>query len=191
MRVKTLVRILGALLVTLGPPIAFAEDAKPIERFEAFAVKMTSGSSGLVQIAIERWSTDAERDMLRKTLAEKGPDALLGTLQKIRPRTGYMRLPNTRGWDLYFARDVRREDGTRQVILATDRPISFAEARRSTRSLQYQFTLIDIRFDAAGKGKGTLSTAAKLTINKKTNAIEVENFDARPVDLINVKSEKP
>ena len=157
MRVKTLVGILGALVVTLGPCVASAEDAKPIERFEAFAVKMTSGSSGLVQIAIERWSTDAERDMLRKTLAEKGPDALLGVLQKIRPRTGYMRLPNTRGWDLYFARDVRREDGTRQVILATDRPISFAEARRSTRSLEYQFTLIDIRFDAAGKGKGTLS----------------------------------
>jgi hypothetical protein len=190
MRVKTLVSILGAFLVALGPAVA-AESAKPIERFKAFAVNMGSGNSGLVQIVIERWSTDAERDMLKKTLAEKGPDALLGTLQKIRPRTGYMRLPNTRGWDLYFARDVRREDGTRQVILATDRHIAFAEARRSTRSLQYQFTLFDIRFDAAGKGKGTLSTAAKLTINPKSNAIEVENFDARPVDLINVTSEKP
>jgi hypothetical protein len=191
MRIKTLVIILAAFLVTLGAGVAAAEDAKPIERFKAFAVNMGSGNSGLVQIAIERWSTDAERDMLKKTLAEKGADALLGTLQKIRPRTGYMRLPNTRGWDLYFARDVRREDGTRQVTLGTDRPISFAEARRSTRSMQYQFTLVDIRFDASGKGKGTLSTAAKLTINKKTNAIEIENFDARPVDLINVASEKP
>jgi hypothetical protein len=191
MRVKTLVSILGAFLVALGPAVVAAESAKPIERFKAFAVNMGSGNSGVVQIVIERWSTDAERDILKRTLAEKGPDALLGALQKIRPRTGYMRLPNTRGWDLYFARDVRREDGTRQVILATDRPISMAEARRSTRSRQYQFTLVDIRFDASGKGKGTLSTAAKLTINPKSNAIEVEDFNARPVDLINVASEKP
>ncbi len=191
MRIKTLVSILGAFLVTLGSSVSSADSAKTIEQFTAFAVSMGAGASGVVQIAIERWSTDAERDMLKSTLGEKGPDALLGALQKIRPRAGYMRLPNTLGWDLYFARDIRREDGTRQVILATDRPISFAEARRSTRSLQYDFTLVDIRFDKSGKGKGELAAAAKLTINKKTNAIEIENYGARPVDLINVKSEKP
>jgi hypothetical protein len=191
MRHKGLVQILAAFLLTVGSGNAGAESAKPVERFTAFAVNMTGGGSGVVQIAIERWSTEAERDMLKKTLVEKGPDALLGTLQKIRPRVGYMRLPNTLGWDLYFARDIRREDGTRQVILATDRPVSFAEARRSTRSLQYDFTLVDIRFDASGKGKGELAAAARVKVNEKTNAIEIENYGARPVDLINVKSEKP
>jgi hypothetical protein len=122
---------------------------------------------------------------------EKGPDALLKALQKTKPRVGFMRLPNTRGWDLYFARDIRRPDGTRQVLLASDRYISFQEVRSSTRSLKYQFTVIDIRFDAEGKGTGELAGAAMVSVNKETNSIEIENYGARPVDLINVKSEKP
>ena len=150
-----------------------------------------TGNSGFVNIVIERWSTDAEREMLRGTLIDKGPDALLSAVQKIRPRAGYIKLPNTVGWDLAYARDVQREDGTRQIIIASDRPIAFGEVTQNTRSLKYYFTIVDIRFDAEGKGKGELAGAALVTYNQKTNCVEVENYSSRPIDLINVKVEKP
>ncbi|MGH9364301.1 MAG: hypothetical protein ACRD1B_03420, partial [Thermoanaerobaculia bacterium] len=58
------------------------------------------------------------------------------------------------------------------------------------RSLDYDFTIVDIRFDAEGKGTGQLAGAAKVSYNAKTNHIEIENYGARPIDLINVKVDK-
>jgi hypothetical protein len=186
--------VLAACLVLLRSGLAEAADIKPVERFTCFAANMTGmGKPGtsVVQITVERWSTDDERERLRTTLIEKGPDALLVALQKTKPRVGFMRMPNTLGWDLYYARDIKRDDGTRQVILASDRPIGFREVANQTRSKNYAFTIVDIRFDAEGKGTGELAPAAKVTFNAKTNHIEIENYSARPLDLINVKSEKP
>jgi hypothetical protein len=40
------------------------------------------------------------------------------------------------------------------------------------------------------KGTGQLAGAARVTFNKSTNHIEIESYASRPIDLINVKSEK-
>ncbi len=195
MKIRGITCVLAVCLLLLQAGVADAAKAKTIARFTCVAVNQSgsgrTGNSGFVNIVIERWSTDAEREMLRGTLIDKGSDALLSAVQKIRPRVGYIKLPNTVGWDLSYARDVQRDDGTRQVILATDRPIAFGEVTQNTRSLKYDFTIVDIRFDAEGKGKGELAGAALVTYNQKTNSVEIENYSSRPIDLINVKVEKP
>ena len=56
-------------------------------------------------------------------------------------------------------------------MLATDRPISAWEAMNRPRSMDYDFTLADIRFDGDGKGVGKLSVAAKIRVDDKTGAI--------------------
>lgn len=164
---------------------------KIVESFTCNAVNMSgvgARKSGTVIIGIERWSTEEERELLRNTFLQKGQDALLGALQSVKPRTGYMRLSNTVAWDLMYARSTKNEDGTRRVFLATDRRVAFGEVAGSTRSLQYAFTLVEIHFDAKGKGEGKLSVGVKLDVDPKTNQIELENFAQRPVDLINVTS---
>jgi hypothetical protein len=165
--------------------------AAPIETFTATAVNMSGvGRPGVstVDIVIERWSTDGERDRLVAVLKEKGPDALLEALRRM-PRVGYIRTPGRIGWDLHFARDIKREDG-RQVVAATDRPMSFWEASRRPRSADYDFTLFDIRFDADGKGTGKLAVAAKVDYNEKTQTVEIEDFGIEPVRLTEVRSKK-
>lgn len=192
MRTRNAFAALAACLVLLQAGVVDAAD-KPIERLTCFAANLSgSGPPGtsLIEIVIERWSTEAEREALRSTLINKGPDALLGALQKIKPRVGFIRRPSSVGWDLYYAREVKREDGTRQIILASDRPLSFREVVNSTRSKNYAFTIVDIRFDAEGKGTGQLAGAAKVTFNRATSHIEIESYASRPIDLINVKSEK-
>jgi hypothetical protein len=173
----------------LAPRTASA--AAPIETFTATAVNMSGvgrPGAGVVEIAIERWSTDGERDRLVTVLKEKGPEALMSALQKMR-RVGYIRTPGRIGWDLHFARDIKREDG-RQVVIATDRPMSFWEASRRPRSADYDFTLIDIRFDPDGKGTGKLAVAAKVDFNEKTQTVEIENYGIEPVRLTEVRSKK-
>src|SRR5688572_28733576 len=63
----------------------------------------TQGSSptaqGVMQIAIERWTTDAESKSLLDLVAlsnpKDGQKTLLRTLERVKPRTGYIRLPNS------------------------------------------------------------------------------------------------
>jgi hypothetical protein len=167
---------------------------KLVDQFICNAVNMSgvgARKSGTIIIGIERWSTEEERELLRNTFLQKGPDALLGALQSVKPRVGYLRASNTMGWDLYYARDTRNPDGTRKIFLATDRHMAFGEIARDTRSTDYEFTLVEIHFDAKGKGEGKLSLAVKVDIDPKTNQIELENYAQRPVDLVNVTSKTP
>jgi hypothetical protein len=170
-----------------------AQSRQPLERLLATSVNMSNvgnTNAGRIEIVIERWSSQRERDDLIATLKEKGGDALLSKLQKL-PRVGYIRDANggSIGWDLHFARERKLDDGGRQIVLATDRPISTWEASNRPRSSEYDFTLADIRFDGDGKGVGKLAVAAKITTNPKTGVIEIENFASEPVRLTEVTSD--
>lgn len=198
MNIQSLRRILGRVLAVaacfgVASPAGAADKVQPIERFAATAVNMTGvgrASAGRVDFVIERWSTDVEREQLRSTLIESGSDKLLSTLQKIKPRCGFMQIPGQLGWDVQYAREIKTATG-RQVILGTDRHVGFGEAARNTRSSEYEFTLIDIRFGPDGKGVGKLALRTKITYKKETKTIEIENYGAEPVRLTEVKSEKP
>jgi hypothetical protein len=171
-----------------------AQSRRPIERLLATSVNMSNvgrADPGRIEIVIERWSSERERDALIATLKDKGSDALLRQLQKL-PRVGYIRDANggSVGWDLHFARERKLDDGGRQIVLATDRPISAWEAFNRPRSADYDFTIADIRFDGDGKGVGKLAVAAKVTTNPKTGVIEIENFSSEPVRLTDVQSSR-
>jgi hypothetical protein len=180
------------LLLASAAPLALkAEKSKPIETFTCFAASLGTGKAGIIEIAINRWSTDEEREMLLTTLQEFGQEKLLAALEKIRPPVGYMRTPNSIGYDLYYARNNPQPDGSRQVVLATNRRVSFREAANAARSMQYQFTLIEIHIDKNGKGEGKLVPAAKVSWDTKAKKIEIENYNALPVDLVNVTAKNP
>jgi len=180
------------LLLASAVPLALkAEQSKPIETFTCFAASLGTGRSSVIDITINRWSTDQEREMLLTRLQEFGQDKLLAALEKIRPPVGYMRTPNSIGYDLYYARNNPQPDGSRKVVLATNRRVSFREAANNARSMEYQFTLIELHLDKSGKGEGKLVPAAKVSWDTKEKKIEIENYNALPVDLVNVTAKKP
>ena len=179
------------LLASGARPALKAEQSKPIETFTCFAVAVGTGKADVIDITINRWSIDEERGMLLTTLQEFGQDKLLGALEKIRPPVGFMRTPNSIGYDLCYARNHPQPDGSRRVVLATNRWVSFREAANDTRSMRYQFTLIELHLDKNGKGEGKLVPAAKVSWDTKAKKIEIENYNALPVDLVNVKAKKP
>jgi len=175
------------LSVALGTASWASAGEKPVVNLTAFAVDMSSPGSetrtGRLDITIVRWSTDAERESLREALIAKGSDALLTALQGTKPRVGYIQTATGVGWDLRYARQYRTGDGTRRIVIATDRPISYWEAANGARSADYEFTLAEVRLPKNGKGTGKLVNAAKVSWNKETRAIEVENYENEPVRL--------
>src|SRR5688572_6525117 len=109
------------------------------EKFSASFVDINTGRTGPLQISVTRWSTDAERRTLHQTLFKKGQDALLEALRDMRP-VGRIFTPGSIGWDLRYAEQRNLPDGARELILATDRPMSFWEITNRPRSSQYPFT---------------------------------------------------
>jgi len=158
--------------------------------FSAIAVNTgTEGPSGAtpVDITINRWTTDAERDRLVSLFKEKGAKGLLSALQDTKP-VGTISTPGNIGYDLRYARELAGEDGGRRIVLATDRPIGFWESSNSPRSLDYPFLLIEMRVNKDGEGEGKLSMATKLTLND--NVLVIENYANQPVMLNEVKEKR-
>jgi hypothetical protein len=69
--------VLGSIVAMTGvlPATQAAGQSVPL-KLRAWAVNMSNigtGSSAVVDITIDRWSTDDERQALRTTFVEKGP----------------------------------------------------------------------------------------------------------------------
>jgi hypothetical protein len=178
-------------LLTALVPFALAHTDGAAERFTAIAVNMSNvgrTGEGTVEIVVNRWSTEAERDRLLTTLLEKGPEKLLSALQRIKP-VGYIRTPNRIGYDLHFAQTTPGEDGGERIALATDRRISFWEATNRPRSFDYPFTLIELHFGREGRGEGKMSVATKITADTTHKTIVLEDYANQPVMLHEIKRE--
>jgi len=180
----------AAIAAAASSPVTAQTNGAP-EKYDATAVNMGSGPSGMtrVLITVDRWSTAAEREKLLKTLMEKGPEKLLDAVQD-QKKTGYVRGSNTLGWDLRYAYQSPLPEGGRRVVLLTDRPMTFNEAREQPRSVDYPFTLIEIRFNKEGVGVGKMSVRTKITMTKDKKSIELENYGIEPVRLTEVRIEK-
>ena len=179
----------AAFLLVENHGAVLAQTKGSPERFTAFAVNMGSpgrGGADTVEIVVERWSTDKERDKLMKALVEKGPEKLLDTLQDL-PRVGYFRTPNSIGYDLHYARKASLPEGGERIVLLTDRYISFWEAANRPRTIDYPFTLIEMHINRDGEGEGKMSLATKIQFDKEANMIELENYQTQPVLLKSVR----
>jgi hypothetical protein len=164
-------------------------DAQTKERYTAAAINMNRGAASRIDIVINRYSTDAERERLMSVMLERGPEKLLDTLQDL-PRVGYFRTPDSIGWDVHFARKTPLPDGGDRITLITDRRIGFWEASRQPRRYDYPFTVIEMRINKDGEGEGKMSIATKIIADKDSNTVVLENYDLQPVQLNNIKRER-
>jgi hypothetical protein len=177
-----------AAVLAIAGPAAQSNMAKP-EKFTAFAIDTSNvaprARTSQVDITINRWSTDAERDRLLSVFRDKGQDGLLKELQKM-PVVGYINTPGSLRYDLHFARQRPEPEGGRMIFLMTDRYIGAWEAANRPRTFDYPFMLIQLHVDKNGEGEGKASIYTKIT-EAKDGTIELENFADQPVMLTQVK----
>jgi hypothetical protein len=195
-RTHLIVAALAAAVFALAPASARAQNEKL--DISAFAINMSNiatGSNAVVQINIDSWSTPEERELLITTMVEKKPADLLKALQKL-PVRGRFRIPTARqpdphhlslGLDIHYAWQTPLPEGGRRIVLATDRYIGFQEARNQPRSIDYPFSLIEIRVDKDGKGQGKMAVATKIDFDKDKKVVQIENYGSEPVRLNEVK----
>jgi hypothetical protein len=199
----------GVLMVAIGvllsSPPARTQGRAPANltlplRLSAFAVNMggTLRTTGTWDIRITRWTTPDERAKLLGQVVENDPRDLMRALVKL-PDHGRIRVPGhsgpdphkvVLGWTLHYAWHTPTDEGGHRIVLATDRYVTFEEARSSARTLDYPFTLMEIRLNKDGEGEGKASIATKISFDKKRNTMELENYTIEPVRLNQVKIQK-
>src|SRR4051795_6881488 len=178
--------VVSAVLLTAA---GSAQTMGTPERFTATAMNVNNGQAGTIDITVNRWSTDKQRDQLMDVAANKGPEKLLDALQD-QPAVGHFGAPGNLSWDLHFARRLPLPEGGERVVLVTDRRIGFWEAANQPRSIDYPFTMIELRLNGDGEGEGKMSLATKITADKNTNTVVLENYDIQPVLLQSVHRER-
>lgn len=193
--------VAAIVCLTMSPrPGATGNVAPFVERLVAKAVNMTPGgpeSAGHIDIVIERWSTEVERESLLRTTIDSGPAKLLLALQTVTRRAGFVQSPGLQGLgarartrrahNFQFAHEIKTPTG-RQVVIATDQHLGFGDSARGWRASDYEFTLIDIRFGPDGVGVGKLAPESKVTYNSEKKTIELENYGTLPEQLSAVTS---
>ncbi len=59
------------------------------------------------------------------------------------------------------------------------------------RSIDYSFTVIELRLSREGEGEGKMSIATRIKVNAQLNLIELEDYANEPVRLMFVRSGPP
>jgi hypothetical protein len=206
---RVLIRTSIALACLALGPNPFAAPANPAKPAAPIGPKLhITGRSldadgtyaGPVDIFIERWSTDEERDkVVKPLLAKNSSDAVLAALENVRVRVGYVLTPGIqnaglrtlgrRSWNIDYAHEVKTANGRRIVVASQDSlPIGEFPRDVAARDTQHHLAILDIRFDGDGKGVGKLADAKKLAFNKTMNTIEIAKYEAEPVRLADVVS---
>lgn len=129
-----------------------------------------------VNIIIEQFSTVEDRNSLISAFKRSGQDGLVSVLEDMKPKGRVRFASGGVGNDVKYIFELPADKGHRRLRLVTDRNIAFAELHQGTRSRDYSVGAIELDLTPDGKGSGTVLPACKLTVNKKTQQVEVETY---------------
>lgn len=136
-----------------------------------------------VNIYIEGYSTTEDRAALINAFKKKGQTGMVDVLADMKPKGRIRFASGGVGNDIKYIVELPSEKG-RKLRLVTDRNLAFAELYQGTRSRDYSVGAIELELTPDGKGTGTVLPACKLTVNKKTQQVEIETYQ-NPWDLTN------
>jgi len=181
---------LGLVLGLVAAPLTAEDEGLPL-RFNANAINIGNAGprgSARLEIRVTRWSTEEERTELLEALkgisgrsSRELPNALFR-----QDSVGSIREIQSIANDLRYSRRIATEEG-QQIILAVDRPLAFAEVSRSTRTRDYNVTLIVLTLDAEGRGDGQIMLGAEFEWDEENNQIEITHFSSQPIRLTDVR----
>lgn len=181
--------IVAALLVVVPSPAAAKEKKQVVERFRANAMDVDSARATIVEIGITEWSTEEERQALVQAFNDGGNEAAYKHLSQQKEKA-YVRAGMTLGYQMRYAYQFKRED-KRQIVLATDRPMSLGEVMTGAASQDNNISLVILQLNPeTNTGEGQMVFGAEFKVNEKTGQLEIETLSMNPTTLSKVTAEK-
>jgi hypothetical protein len=179
---KGLIGTMFLLLMGIGT-IAQAQKRMTIQA-TAMGTSTQMGKIYNVNIHIEQFSTPDDQKALINAFKRSGQDGLVDVLEHMKPKGRVRFASGGVGNDVKHIIELPSENG-RRFRLVTDRNLAFGELYQGTRSRDYSVGAIELTITPDGKGSGTVLPACRLTVDKKTQQIEIETYQ-NPWKLTNL-----
>ncbi len=114
------------------------------------------------------------------------------------PSVGYLWSSEVAGYALRYAVRLPQQDGER-VVLITDRRLGawnelwkpVGPTANNAAATSYEFSVIELRLNAKGEGEGKISLNGTVALDRVQRTIALENYNALPVILKNVRRQVP
>jgi hypothetical protein len=111
------------------------------------------------------------------------------------PTVGYLWSSEVAGYSLHYAIRTAAPDGGERIVLITDRRLgmwnNLWKPSGPGPTTNYEFSVVEIHLNAKGEGEGKVSLTGKVTVDKAAKTIALENYDALPAVLKNVRRQSP
>ena len=143
-----------------------------------------------IDLRVFELSTPSDQNVLLEAFTSQGSEGLASALDKMKSK-GRMAITGTLGYDVNYIRHFKNPDGSETLRFVTDRAIRFGEAWASTRSMDYNISIVEIiKKTVGGKVKytGTLLLAVWPKL-KKSGELEIEAYQ-NPWNLTNIRVHK-
>ena len=190
---SNVIRLARAAAVLAFGTVALAQTSTVKERFTFAALngsKAGPAGGNRLELVVNRWSSDAERDRVYSAIADNVQDKLADALAAL-PEAGYIHWPSNLEYIVRYANRIPRPDGGEDVVLGADAPLSlWWDPSISTPSTSPRFTVIQLRLSKDGRGEGKLSLATKVTASKETKTFALEDYARQPAILTDVQRER-
>jgi hypothetical protein len=179
------------ILFALLPPVQKPGQARlptAPETFRAQAsVNNTAGMAGAmyVDIHIDKYSKDADRDTMINALKTGGYPALL-TAVRGAPAVGTVTIGKEK-YTIRWAREQRSGTNKRTISLVTDKPMYFVgggDVNAKPRE-GYELAVLQFDMDDAGVGQGTMAAAARVKPGGP-NGIVIDDYADQPIKLTSI-----
>ncbi len=175
-----------ALLVPQKPGAARRPTAPETFRAHASAADAAGlAGAAYVDIHVDKYSPDANRDALVAAFKTGGQPALMAALKK-EPAIGTVKI----GADTFvirWARQQRSGENKRTITVLTDQPMLFLGGGNVNAKPREGYDLAVLQFDMddAGIGSGTMAAAAKIKAGGP-NGLQVDDYADQPIKLMNI-----
>jgi len=186
----------GVLLGLIAMPPVTAQEDDPGHVMKWLAVARPQGNMSMgrrdqrkrVEIVVERWSTEEERQKYVGLLAEGGYQQVIAAFHQDEP-VGRIRVGRGTSYPLSIA-FMTEEDGKHVVHLATDRPIGGFEGMHQNVTMRFAFVIIEMTLGDDYTGDGAASTATEIKVDPSTMQVTFEGYDSKPYRLFDIRPQQ-
>jgi hypothetical protein len=181
---------LVAMLTTLTMAMtAQARDTTPVDRFTFDLPGEWTDFWGdrRFEVSVWEWSDNAKRDEIFDALERRGPEGLHRALRSSH-MVGTMNWPGSVTYTLRYAFREPVSGGENIVLIADRKSWLWWDHGLTGELNDYPFTVFRISLDRNGQGQGKSSLTAN-AVPDAAVGVSLENFDAQPVVLAEVRRE--
>lgn len=138
------------------------------------------------ELRLDRWSTEADRNAVVGAFKSAETPAAFAKALSDMPIIGGFRTISGQANPIRYAEEVTTADGTRALIVLSDRQVDYWDGGNAPDVVKGGYTLMEIRFDDDG-GEGVVSHGpTKVVVDPETDTLSIADFEAKPVQLIGV-----